>query len=339
MAAAGRRVVIGQQAETSSMCVSIIIEWKNQALAADHRAIAMLDQLRIQWAPIARNGKVAGAAISSSCELLFVVDSTEARAHLDQILGNRFQDSDSDFIVRILHGEGSSYYQLKHRGAAEASGNVLVFLDSDVIPDDGWLAALLGAVSRDDVSLVCGDTYVQPDETIGKTFAAIWFSLPSSRRTGLEVDVQCAANNLACPASFYREHPFVDVPGANRGALPEMRRELATQGILMCRCPQARVSHPAPDGIGQVFLRGIGRGRNIYFRARHDPDPTGLGMRVWRVQARGISRFLRNRRAVGINALELPFAFALVCTYYGLQGIGAWLTWLAPEVMRTRFQY
>lgn len=319
--------------------LSIVIEWKNQAFAADARAAAMLERLAEQWPPIARAGAVAGVPFDPCCELLPVVDCAAARSHLHALIGSRFDGDPGRFSVRILDGEGLAYYQLKHRGALASRGDLLIFLDSDVIPDAGWLEALLGAAVQPDIAMVCGDTYIQPDGLMGRTFSAIWFSLPSARRGGLERDVKCAANNLACRADFYRDHPFIDVPGANRGVLPEMRRGLAAAGILMYRCPSARVSHPTPNGLGHFLTHALGRGRNLYFRARQDDDPTGLPVRVWRKLSAAAGRLLRNRRAAGLRAWELPAALALVLSYYALLGLGTLLTWLAPAAMRVRFQY
>lgn len=319
--------------------LSIIIEWKNQDLATDDRAIGMLQQLLAQWPPIAELGSVANTAITPLCELIPVVDDEAAKAHLQTLLGTRFAKADQFFALNTVQQAGLSYYQLKHQGALAASGNVLIFLDSDVIPDQDWLFELLSGVVQVDRQFICGDTYIEPQGLMGKTFAATRFSLPNSQRCELESDVRCGANNLACSADFYRAHPFVDIPGMNRGVLPKLRRELAAQGILMHRNPKARVAHPAPNGLQHFLIRAIGRGRNLYFDQQTRSKSTRLSQRIWRLFRRAWKRIIRHRQDVGLTPAQLPLALALISANYLLVGLGTILTAIAPDAMRVRFDY
>ena len=50
------------------------------------------------------------------------------------------------FGWRVITAPGAHYDEFKNRGAAEARGSLSVLVDSDVIPEDGWLPA--GASSR-----------------------------------------------------------------------------------------------------------------------------------------------------------------------------------------------
>src|SRR3954465_10274816 len=45
--------------------------------------------------------------------------------------------------TRVLVVPGAEYYEMKNAGAAEATGDVVVYLDCDVVPEPGWLANLL----------------------------------------------------------------------------------------------------------------------------------------------------------------------------------------------------
>ena len=49
------------------------------------------------------------------------------------------------------------------------------FLDSDVVPEPGWLDRLLDALAGPGVEVVAGGTYVEPVGLVGKTFALTWF--------------------------------------------------------------------------------------------------------------------------------------------------------------------
>lgn len=50
--------------------------------------------------------------------------------------------------LKVLPTTGKRYYELKNYGATHIRSDVLVFLDSDVIPEDGWLEALLEAIKQ-----------------------------------------------------------------------------------------------------------------------------------------------------------------------------------------------
>ncbi|WP_295887780.1 hypothetical protein [uncultured Thiohalocapsa sp.] len=72
---------------TSPIRVSMIIEWKNQDLAADERADAMLAALARQWpvsagAGTAGHPQLAAAALSPALEILFVYDGAAAKRNL-----------------------------------------------------------------------------------------------------------------------------------------------------------------------------------------------------------------------------------------------------------------
>jgi hypothetical protein len=44
--------------------------------------------------------------------------------------------------IRAIAADGAQYYQLKNVGARAARGDVVALLDTDVVPDRGWLAAV-----------------------------------------------------------------------------------------------------------------------------------------------------------------------------------------------------
>src|SRR4029077_19368753 len=62
-------------------------------------------------------------------------------------------------VPRLLPTADSRYCSLKNAGAAASSGEIIIFLDSDVIPEPNWLAALLETFSNPHVSVVVGSTH------------------------------------------------------------------------------------------------------------------------------------------------------------------------------------
>ena len=73
---------------------------------------------------------------------------------------------------RAIPLDTDDYYQQKNVGAQLAEGRLLVFLDSDVVPNEGWLHHLLEATVDSTVSLVSGDTTIECDSFYAKMNAA-----------------------------------------------------------------------------------------------------------------------------------------------------------------------
>lgn len=57
--------------------------------------------------------------------------------------------------IRTIDATGDHYYALKNRGARESAAAIVVFVDSDVMPEPGWLGALVGAIEGGAVA-TCG---------------------------------------------------------------------------------------------------------------------------------------------------------------------------------------
>ena len=106
--------------------VSIVVEWENVLLAGSKRAKAMLQSLIRQSN---ENSNILEIIISSNypCEDLNIRPSS----------------LNPQIKWRLENFEGRHYYELKNLGADLAIGEIIVFIDSDVIPAEDWLSQLL----------------------------------------------------------------------------------------------------------------------------------------------------------------------------------------------------
>ena len=69
---------------------------------------------------------------------------------------------------------GGRYYELKNSGICQATGDIVIFSNSDTVAEPGWLPALLKLGQAGTVA-VNGYTYLRHDDFASRTFALLWF--------------------------------------------------------------------------------------------------------------------------------------------------------------------
>src|SRR5215472_15982971 len=79
---------------------------------------------------------------SDSVEVI-LVGTTAQKALWDR----QFAGESRFFGIRTIAADGAHYYQLKNLGARAATGDIIVLVDTDVVPEPGCLAAV-GASMR-----------------------------------------------------------------------------------------------------------------------------------------------------------------------------------------------
>jgi hypothetical protein len=170
--------------------VSIVLEWENVLLAKSSRARRLLEVLPAEVQAAVDEG-VAAAPV----EVVVSFDADEfGDSPLVADLEEALAGAGPIIRLRTVSSRSGDYYELKNDGARDATGDFLVFLDSDVIPEPGWLVSLLGPLHDEDVGLVAGNTYLEPVGLYGKAFALAWFF--PLRATTTTVLRQFWANNV-----------------------------------------------------------------------------------------------------------------------------------------------
>jgi hypothetical protein len=216
----------------------------------------------------------------------------------------------------------------------------VIFLDSDVVPDEGWLEGLLAALDDPGVGIVGGETYHATDTLHAKLFAAFW-TFPTRRPSrGVYRSKHFYANNLGVRRVQFLAHPFPDAP-AYRGQCAALARSLMGQGIAIHRQGASRVSHPPPESARTFVVRALCQGYDaVYWKGqrRFGPllaaNPIGSLLRfvrqLWEVSVRVATR----ARMIGLGPLGILAAIGMGFAFYALKLAGEVVAFFAPGAIR-----
>jgi hypothetical protein len=326
--------------------LSIVVEWENTVLNGIPRAWALLDALGDQWRAILERrhpvtlppqAAVFLAELAPRPELIAVSGRPLDEAARAEIL----RRASPVFDVSVQVAEGLEYYPLKNHGARLATGDLLLFVDSDVLPDAGWLAHLLGSFSRPEILVVSGQTYVGPHDLVSRAFALGW---TYELRDDTDQMAPCRkfyGNNVAFRREVFPEGGFPPLGPRTRGASSQVRAGLRARGIEIWQNRRAAVDHPPPADFRHLVVRALAHGRDHYMKQSSERHLGGLQRSVGKATtrcARGFSNTFRERRRVGLPWWQVPGSLAVIATYYGFFALGGLLTHVSPQAMGRRFR-
>jgi glycosyltransferase involved in cell wall biosynthesis len=314
---------------------SIIIEWENAKISELGRARAMLRTLREQaTASLARLGPTP--------ELLVLYDRDEIDAGLINGALEEAGYGDGPFGVQVLPVEHLGYYGLKNRGAEIATGKTLIFLDSDVIPEAGWLDALLDAYAMPDVFIAGGSVDLSTDTAYERAFAAFWFFAEERDRRDVWHSKTFYANNFAIDREAFLAYRF-PATEAFRGACILMGTRANADRKFIVTHGSARVTHPPPNGLRHFLVRALceGHDQTVLWKAQsRNAGEVGAIMpfkRSFWAARMAFERIGSNAKAVGLGASETALAYGLASLYHIIALIGDCATSVSPRLIRDNF--
>lgn len=308
---------------------SIVIEWENIQLAEADRCAAMLVELTRQ---IDAFGNPPGGG-AQDFEILVIFDDRKLpEAGVREFVAACMPAMPARAELRFLAGSGRGYYEQKNFGAQAARGRFVIFLDSDVIPEPGWLSRLLGSFDDPQVEVVCGNCFLDTGDLVSKAMALTWFFPLRDDREVLVRQNWFFANNVAFRREVAIAYPFAPLAGSSRVACRLLARRLTASGRGLFVNTAARVSHPAPNGLRHLLLRGLVQGRdNVLFdRESGRGGAIESARRAVGMQFRAWKRVLRHRRRVNLSVFAVPAALAIASIYYACCAVGDAATRLCP---------
>jgi len=222
---------------------------------------------------------------------------------------------------------GGRYYDLKNNGIPSSEGSILVFLDSDTVPERNWLSTLLKPfVDRPETICVNGYTYLSYDDFFSRTFALIWFfpMAEGDRRFASKRAIN--ANNVAFRHDWISSHPFPPHNGF-KVSCTLLMHQLWSEGHKIVNV-DARVHHYSPRGWRFFYWRALVTGRDAdrKFVELHSPSRaqrvvksfSRWGTMSWRT----IRRVITHAPRTGMPLWQIPFSLAVGLAFYTLAFFG-----------------
>jgi hypothetical protein len=313
---------------------SMVIEWENAVLSELDRTREMLGELHQQLGEVVERGYPRPEII-----ILHDKDDVEPRL-VEEVVAKVAPLAAWPAEVRIIAAEGLEYVEQKNFGAKQSDSDLIFFLDSDVIPEPGWLAGLLEAFQDPEVQVVGGNTYISPEGFFGKAFALFWFFPMRVEGSGLRRADGFWANNVAFRREIFEAFPFPDMPSF-RVQVTALKQELRKQGVGVFLQQGSRVSHPAPNGLRHFVARAICQGSDSVAIRSHSEKGDGSLPGTVKLYVRSLGRSLKNiarhHRDVKLSPVGAVGAFGVAAGYQTLQFAGALVTHARPELIRRRF--
>lgn len=302
---------------------SVVVEGDNFIHCDPQRSVAGLVQLFKQMRAVSQTGEV----------LLALPHAVDASLLTDVIAQHR-----QDIPVRTLVTTETHYFALKNQGIREAAGEIIVCMDSDVIPEDNWLGATLRAFEDPAVSIAAGSTYIELKNFYYKTIAlSLCFPLrPTDDQ--MHPGERFFANNLAARKETWQKFPFPSDTFRCRGQQVELEAALKAHGITVWQNHGARVMHPPPNGFFHFFEHAVAEGFDAMttWKKSNRFYVCYMHLFFWIIHFE-VSKnlyIIKNARKAELAIWQIPFACLVHTTYYGIGAVAAGVSFFFPAYIR-----
>lgn len=228
--------------------------------------------------------------------------------------------------LRLAACPGGRYYELKNNGIRATEADVVIFMDSDTVPEPRWLSILLDPFRNPATVCVNGYTYLFYDDFFTRTFALIWFFPMARGDEKFAAKRAINANNVAFRGDWIASHPFPPNNGF-KVSCTLLMHQLRREGHQIVHAG-ARVYHYPPRGWRFFCWRALVTGRDAdrKYTELHSPN------RAWRVVKsftrwgtmswRTIRRVTSLAFETGMPLWQIPFATMVGLAFYTLAFFG-----------------
>ena len=218
---------------------------------------------------------------------------------------------------------GTHYYEKKNTGGRASVNDIILFIDTDLIPDPGWLENLLSAFNDWSTSVLLGATHLDHVSVYEMAVALFWIFDPATEGRGVQPLRRYSSNNLAFRRAVFLKFLFPTLP-TYRGQCGELGKRLLDVGIPIYEHTDARATHPPPAGVRGFVHRAwsAGQDEEFYTALRKETSVRGAFSQLKR-DYRTVAKRIRERSLLlqpGSGAVVL--GWLLGCAYYGIKSAG-----------------
>lgn len=235
---------------------------------------------------------------------------------------------------------GTEYYQAKMLGAELATGEIIVYYDSDCIYAPDWMRKILDPFSQPEIQVVAGETTTNGVGIYGTAMALGYIFPQYSGRTELTPGKSYFLNNVAFRRSFLLSHPIpTDLP-LYRGNCAVHTHELVQSGVTIWQQPLAQVLHSPPNGLDHFFWRFLLIGHDYYWQKKLIPTATNAEPTMSGVKGKleiFIDRIRKMRDRDIRHLVFLPLSLPVVLISSFLIYIGYSITTQRPHYLLKKF--
>jgi glycosyltransferase involved in cell wall biosynthesis len=244
---------------------------------------------------------------------------------------------------------GITYYGAKMLGAEMATGEVLVYYDSDCIYEPHWLRTMLGSFTND-IQVVAGETRTRGIGVYGTAMALAYIFPQYSGQRGLQKGSQYYLNNVAFRRSFLLANPIPIALPLYRGNCVIHAKQLTRDRITIWRQPEARATHAPPNGWSHFCWRFLLIGYDLYWQRQvlrdlkldvasvgqeaKDPTEAGIAGKLKVLDDR-VGKLIRSNPW---HLFFMPLAIPVIFVAVMLIVVGYWMTVWQPRVLLEGFE-
>ncbi|WP_436347784.1 glycosyltransferase [Natronorubrum sp. FCH18a] len=170
---------------------------------------------------------------------------------------------DHDHVTFLIEDERQSSYAARNRGIAHASGDVLAFVDADMLVEAEWLADAVHAFERNDADYMGCDVEMIPSEG-GDSLAERY-----NFQTGFPIDHFIEDLGFAPTCCLLVRRSVIDDVGPFDSRLisggdREFGHRVRDSGRELQFAPDATMYHPTRSTAGAILRKSRRVGRGVY---------------------------------------------------------------------------
>jgi hypothetical protein len=318
---------------TELMCPAVIVEWETAQAHSPERAAACLRA-------VCRQLRVLQTRMQGRPELVITYSPQhDDAAAIQSIVEHAGEPCGWPAHVTVAPVPfGTDYYGHKNFGFSLTSNDAIVFLDSDLIPDEGWLEGMLTPLRDFRVPIVVGNTYMDTSSLYAKCVALFWIFDTRATAPGIAKTARLVSNSIAFRRALFARFPFPQRP-TFRGQCSELALILRRQGIGLYLNCAAQSAHPPPNGIARFIERALFAGHDeCTYRRLTGSAHAGHAIARFGTDLRTVCRRIGERRhAIAAGGGAAIAGACLGFAYYSLKLGGYLLTLASPTAVRRMF--